>query len=771
MVRNLASVPHPRRALLIIGVSLAMIAALMAYTSPAGAAHGDVSLPGSDFEIDIDANLKVDHADPSIDWANVDNIRKSDAPSGSGDDAFGQGTKEDTEVPSEVTGSIPPNKSDLKDFGIYQEGNAGSGGYLHLYWARVQDPRGTTNMDFEFNKCSNLLAGSNAGLCEREAGDLLVVYELSKGGTVPELFLLEWYTAADNPTGNGAADCEATNNYPCWGGRTDLTASGDATGSINTSSIPQADSDGLGDLDPRTFGEASIDLDVIFDAGQCDAFGSAYLKSRSSDSFTAALKDFIAPEDVNITNCGTVIVRKVTDPSPDPQSASFEFTNDLETPDGLHGTFSLQNGGMETVVNVLAGDYAVTESDPTADGFDLTSIDCSASDIAVNTNVGSRQASFTMAADATVDCTFTNTLQLGSITVVKNTIGGDGTFPFTSTKLGSFSLTTVGNTASTLFSDLLPGTYGIAETVPDGWDLTSASCDDDDGADPATIVLDPGENITCTFENTQRGKITVDKVTNPAGSSQSFGFELTGPDAFSDLFSLTDSAATHDSGFIKPGTYQVTETLPTGEGVPLWYLDGATCGGAYVNGADLVLGAGQTIDCTFNNSTGAILITKVAKDVGAAGGESPLAGVTFEVSDAAAELVATVVTDVNGEACVDGLVVGADYTITETLAPPGFDPTAVLPQTVAATAADGCGESDAGTPAAADFSNDPLSEIVITFNSLAGDGTLTVATSVVCSGPSIAVEDEEGGPLANTESATYTNLVEGTYNCTIVIDP
>ena len=43
-------------------------------------------------------------------------IRKEDAPSGHNDDAFGQGTKEDTAVPTIVSGSIPPQKSDLTRF-------------------------------------------------------------------------------------------------------------------------------------------------------------------------------------------------------------------------------------------------------------------------------------------------------------------------------------------------------------------------------------------------------------------------------------------------------------------------------------------------------------------------------------------------------------------------------------------------------------------------------------------------------------------------------
>jgi hypothetical protein len=47
---------------------------------------------------------------------------------------------------------------------------------------------------------------------------------------------------------------------------------------------------------------------VLFPSGgTCGTFGSAYLKSRSSTSFNAELKDFISPQAVNITNCSSIV--------------------------------------------------------------------------------------------------------------------------------------------------------------------------------------------------------------------------------------------------------------------------------------------------------------------------------------------------------------------------------------------------------------------------------------------------------------------------------
>lgn len=279
--------------------ALAVLAGLLSFSEPASATHGLESLSGSTFEIDTDANLKVDHDSPSIDWASVAEIPKEDSPSGKGDESFGQGTDENEPNPVVVSGSIPPNKSDLKWFGLYQEG-ATSTGFLALYWSRVQEPVGTTNMDFELNqrRCTpgqdpvDPDCAPNGITPIRSVDDKLITYDLSKGGTVPTLSLRSW-------TGT------------VWGAPADLTANGDARGSINTSTILAADADGLGEHSPRTFGEAHIKMSALF-AGitSCTGFGSAYLKSRASDSFNSALKDFVPPQDVDLTSCGQVQITK-----------------------------------------------------------------------------------------------------------------------------------------------------------------------------------------------------------------------------------------------------------------------------------------------------------------------------------------------------------------------------------------------------------------------------------------------------------------------------
>ena len=149
---------------LAIGGVATLLAAGLHATTGANTA-GALSLTGSNFEIEADANLRLDAAAPSEDWASVpqgtgqgQERRKADLPTGANDDSFGGGSKEDTLVPTVVDGSIPPNKSDLKTFGGYLETTLAGDRFLHIYWHRVQDPSGTTNMDFEFNQSSTISA-------------------------------------------------------------------------------------------------------------------------------------------------------------------------------------------------------------------------------------------------------------------------------------------------------------------------------------------------------------------------------------------------------------------------------------------------------------------------------------------------------------------------------------------------------------------------------------------------------------------------------------
>ncbi|MFC5041660.1 MSCRAMM family protein [Ornithinimicrobium kibberense] len=568
-----------RRRGLLAGLSSAAVLAATATVPSAWAEHYQASLEGSMFEIDDDANLAVD-VEGNRDWANVDQVFDDDEPSGQGDDSYSGGVKEDTSCPGETTGSIPNNKSDLLQFGTWVED--GDPGFLHMYWVRVSEPKGTTLMDFEFNQsATDCDTGPNK---IRTDGDLLLEYSIDQGGARAAMTLRRWDAAAG-----------------LWGPATDITAAADAAGTINGSPIDQTDTL-TQDQSARTFGEASVDLDAIFDDTKCTSFGSAMLKSRSSDSFTSQLKDFISPVPLTLTNCGQVKISKQTDP--DGATQLFDFAKSFGTDPSStdRDTFQLADDETESFTNVLFGDgYTVSESS-LPNGWSFEDIDCDASTGFVTEGEGqdlsidltTRTVTFDIDDDQDVlDCTFYNKA-LADLTIVKEVEDAPGGQSFSFTEdvpggegdTGTFSLTPTGTGADGSdstgadFHGIDTGTYTVTETVPAGWNLVSATCDDEDLTDllaedgDGTITLGAGDDVTCTFVNErERGAIEITKTRKHAaagGTAPHAGVTFTVDSDLQDeegepVFSTTvqtDATGTACVDGLLYGSYTVTETVP-----------------------------------------------------------------------------------------------------------------------------------------------------------------------------------------------------------------
>jgi hypothetical protein len=201
---------------------------------------------------------------------------------------------------------------------------------------------------------------------------------------------------------------------------------------------------------------------------------------------------------------GNIVVKKVTDPSPDPTGTSFGFTSSYGSP------FSLTNGGSNDSGPLPIGTYSVGETTPT--NWLLTSSTC---------DDGSDPSSIGLSPGETVTCTFVNQLQVGAITVHKerkNAAQGPGTHP-----QAGVNFTVNGVTKATdangnaCFDGLFFASYTVHETVPTGYSV--------DGNDKSVTVNNRascagGGGETVNFVNTPLTNLSVN-VTSPVPGATS----------------------------------------------------------------------------------------------------------------------------------------------------------------------------------------------------------------------------------------------------------
>ena len=533
------------------------------------------NLPGSTFESN-DGNLIV-NTPGNTDWVNAPaRVRGDDLASGKTDNSFGQGTKEDDPAVTVVTGSIPPQKSDLTRFYVASE-FASSSNFLYLAWER-SNVLGSANMDFEINQNQQpdlTTAGPKA--LNRTAGDLLITFDFGGSGS-PVLGLLTWVTTG------ATSQCFSANALPCWGNRVDLSAAGFADGAVNAVTV----TDPIPPNAPVTlaagkFGEAAVNLTAagVFPAGTCEAFGSAFLKSRSSASFPAEVKDFIAPQPVNISNCGAINIIKHTDPRginqdfgytstipATPSECSLDLTPDsftLNDSAGVDPSPPILTGTANTehCDSVPAGTYTVTEgADPA--NFAFESLVCMAENGGSFTTSG-KTATITVTPDSTVTCVYTNKIQLGAIKVTKtrkHAADGPGDHPHAGVSFTVNGVTMVTDANGVACFDGLPfGTYTVHETVPAGYHV--------DGNDKSVTVDNtaacsdsPYVGETVSFHNTPLTDITTSVNSQVDGGTAS---TIVCTDSGGNTVASGSTAANGDGSAtapnLEPGTYTCTVVI------------------------------------------------------------------------------------------------------------------------------------------------------------------------------------------------------------------
>lgn len=563
---------------------------------------------------------EVDKLTPSLGWKLT---ALEDARATTSDSAFAGGTKQD-DACARVNGAKAPNKDDLKR--AYISSNTVDGKViLNLGWVRI--PQNTTSpsahIGFEFNQGDTPCGGDSDGLVERTVGDMLIVYDFEGGSTdAPTITLRRWVDSGACEVGSSTP--------PCWGPSTNLTALGFAEARVNTSLVGPVDDDlappssgttsVTETLQLNEFGEAGIDLTGagVFDEDVCLAFGTAFAVSRSSgNSAQAQMKDLAGPGDVNIANCGRVIIRKVTDPASD-TTTSFSYT----TTGGLDPeTFSLVGGESQDYGStVFAGAYSVTETDPGSLGFDFTSLDCSASDVSEGTTIDTsgRVVSFDLKPLDTVDCTYTNTAR-GDITVTKQVVNActgdsaDGGL-FTLRLDGVAKATNVGDAGSFGPLEVTLGDHTVDEVNGTDTDLANytSSISGDCAADTGVVNIGAGDSKSCTITNTRKPHIKVNKVVTD-GSLAEFDLKIDGVIYKSGVSGWVagdgDNAGNNDfvEARVSIGDHIISEVNSDGTAVDTdqWLVNISCTDGSNAQGqtslGSVSADSGELIECTIYN--------------------------------------------------------------------------------------------------------------------------------------------------------------------------
>jgi hypothetical protein len=277
-----------------------------------------------------------------------------------------------------------------------------------------------------------------------------------------------------------------------------LTANGGGAGSLSGSGAP---------------GNADVVSGITFKAGtyilseSTGPFGysasawSCVGGTQNGNQITLGLAQSATCTITNNDIAPTLTVVKVLQPSTDSGKFNLQI-------DGVTKASNVGNNGTTGAVQVNAGTHTVGEIAGTgtnlADYIATINGDCAA-DGSVTLTIGINKT-----------CVITNKRR-GSITVIKDAVPNHAQdFSFTITgglTPSSFSLDDDANPTlpnNTTFANLAPGQFSVTEGATAGWSLSGLTCNDTGlvgsvnmGSRTATIKLDPGENVTCTFTNSK----------------------------------------------------------------------------------------------------------------------------------------------------------------------------------------------------------------------------------------------------------------------------
>ncbi len=469
---------------------------------------------------------------------------------------------------------------------------------------------------------------------------------------------------------------------------------------------------------------------VTLDAGSysvSESGPSGYTASYSSDcSGTIAVGEGKTCTVTNTAQAGTLVVKKVVANTYGGTATASDFSFSINGGNAIGF-----NANGENDLTVGAGTYTVAET--SAHGYNATYDNCTG---------------VTVANGATATCTITNSDIPAQLTVVKEASpSSTQSFDFTSSELGTFSLTGDGSANSShTFTALSAGDYTFAESPTSNWVADGIWCDNDtnsDSNDTMSVHLNIADDVTCYVYNYELNTITGNKFEdsnnngqwdNAEPGLQGWTIQLT-KDCTEEEFAAidggqgcestviastqTDAAGTYSFTGLYPGEYTACEVLQAGW-IQTYPADNNGCHTFYVEGdgqtvSDVNFGnfkEGEVTGIKFNDVNGngkrdsgeptlsnwQITLTKLCVVSGA--------NIT-NIASCADTVIGTTTTDATGTYSFGDLAPGA-YKVCETMQPDKW--TQTYPGT-----SDGCTAftvATSGQVVTADFGNHPKPQVL-----------------------------------------------------------
>jgi prealbumin domain-containing protein len=370
-------------------------------------------------------------------------------------------------------------------------------------------------------------------------------------------------------------------------------------------------------------GEAAVDLTAagVFPDAACVSFANTIPGTVTGNSDTADYKDAVIAQFPSVSNCGTLKVKKSTDPidQTGPPPDYFPYTvartnNDDLKYDGtksINGTLQADGSNAEYVGLIDGTNFTLAEGS-VASPWQLVSITCvlhaPSGDVSAGPSTG-----FQVKASQVTECTILNRLNQGSLKIIKHVINDNG-----GTAVASDFTMFVGNAGNLSFNGSESGvtttlpagtTFNVSEGMNQWAGLYSSTIGDATLGPDCSGSIVTGLTKTCYITNDDKApSLTLNKVVvnDNGGTKLESAWTLTANGGAAGSLSGPGAAGNADvvSGpTFKAGTYALSEALSPPDANNGGYQASAwVCTGTGTqSGSSITLGLNQSAVCTITN--------------------------------------------------------------------------------------------------------------------------------------------------------------------------